>query len=317
MATTSTTTSAGLPDYLAPYVPDMLARGQALTTSTPYQQYGGERVAGLNELQTGAAESVSGLDAGNLFTQGTGLTTQGAQYAPSAATFDTAAATQYVDPYMAGVTDIAKREAMRNSNIAGTYDESKAAQAGAFGGSRAGVVEAERERNLQTNLSDLDTRGLSAAYTNAQQQFNADQQRQQQDRQYASQAALKGGQDLTQSGTQAFGLQSTAGALQQGTEQAGLDVGYSDFLAKQQHPYEQLQFQKNLMSGYGGGTSTSTAATQPESRSGMQQFGDVLSGVGQVASIFGFAKGGKVPPRPAAKSGIGHGRVAQLYESLK
>ena len=320
MAVTTSSSSQDLPEYLKPYVTDMLARGQALSNS-PSQTYGGQRVADMSGLQQQAAGAASGLDAGALFKQGNNLTAQGANYDPNTATFDKAAADQYMNPYTQSVTDITKREAVRNADMMGTADASRAAQAGAFGGSRHGIVDAERERNLQTNLSDIDSRGLSAAYTNAQSQFNADQNRQQQDRQYGSQAALKGGQDLTQSGGQAFGMQNLSGALQQGNQQQNLDVGYQNFLSQQQHPYDQLNFMKNLSGGYGGGTTTSSyAAPDAPGRSGVQQFGDVISGAAGLASAgkdLGFwAKGGVVPPAEVRKSGLGHGRVAQLYGSL-
>jgi hypothetical protein len=319
MATTTTTSNATLPEHLQGYVPDLFARSQALTSSQPYTPYGGQRVAGLAPLQQQAAGSLSGINAGNLITQGTNLTQQGAQYDPSTSTFDTTAAQKYMDPYAQGVTDIAKREAQRNSNIAATYDASKAAQAGAFGGSRQAVMDAERERNLQTTLSDLDTRGLSAAYLNSQQQFNADQQRQQQDRQFASTAALRGGQDLTQGGGQAFGLQSTAGLLEQGNQQQNLDTAYADFLSNQAHPYEQLQFQRNILSGFGGTPNTTTVQEAPgqPSRSGLQQFGDVVNGVGQIWDTFFKAGGGHINSRePETRSGLGHGRVSKLLESM-
>ena len=50
----------------------------------------------------------------------------------------------------------------------------QAAKAGAFGGSRFGVEQALLGSKLATNLSDIQTKGLEAAYANAQQQYERD-----------------------------------------------------------------------------------------------------------------------------------------------
>lgn len=83
---------------------------------------------------------------------------------------------QYMSPYMQNVVDVQQREAQRQSDIAGTQQAGQAVQAGAFGGSRAGLVEAERQRNLATQLGQIQATGSQAAFQNAQQQFNAQQQ---------------------------------------------------------------------------------------------------------------------------------------------
>ena len=322
MATSTSTTTTALPDYSAGYTTDLLAKGSALTNGDAYQAYTGPRVAGLDPMQTAANQSLSGLNAGNAISQGNSLTMQGANYTPNTATFDSAAAAKYMDPYQQGVTDIAKREATRNSQIQGTYDDSKAASAGAFGGSRQAIMDAERNRNLQTNLSDLDAKGLSAAYANSQAQFNADQTRKQQDAQYGSQAALKGGAQMQDEGAKTYGLQQLAGAQEQGLDQKNIDVGYQNFLNEQQHPYQQLSYMKDLLSGYGTtGTVSKTDNTQdPNNNNWLTDTGNLLTGGKSVWDTVSswFAEGGMVrPQQPQTVSGIGHGRVAQLYGSLK
>jgi hypothetical protein len=316
MATSTSTTTSSLPEFSAPYVTDLLAKGSALTNGEQYQPYTGPRVAGLNPLQTGANQSLSGLNAGNAISQGNSLTMQGANYTPNTGSFGDAEAQQYMNPYARNVTDIAKTEAARNSNIQGTYDDSKAAQAGAFGGSRHAIVDAERERNLNQNLSNLDQQGLAAAYANAQTQYNADQNRQQQDAQFGSQAALKGGAQMLDTGAKTYGLQQLAGAQEQGQEQKAMDVGYQNFLNEQQHPYQQLSYMKDLLSGYGtqGNLSKTENTADPVSQNNwLTDTGKLLSGGKDVWDTVSswFAQGGPV------KSGLGHGRVAQLYGGLK
>ena len=312
--TTTTTQNTTLPSYLEPHVTDLLARGSALTGNNPAPVYGGNRTAGLTYLQQAAGQSVSGLDAGNMMSQGAGLTQQGGNYTPSVGTFGLDAAQQYMNPYQQGVTDIAKREATRDDQIAQTMRDSAAGKGGAFGGSRHAIIEAEAQRNLGTRLKDIQTQGLNTSYQQAQAQYNADQNRMQQDAQYGSQAAIKAGADLADQGKTAYGVQSTAGLLDQQTQQNRLDVGYGDWLNQQQHPYDQLTFQRNLLSGFPGSTSNTTQQQSPTSNWASDAAG-IGTAIGGIGSLFNLWKeGGSVPPRA---SGLGHGRVAQLYGSLK
>ena len=112
------------------------------------------------------------------------------------------AADAYMSPYMQSVVDIQKREAARQSGIQGTQQQAQAAQAGAFGGARDAIQRAERERNLGQQMGDIQAQGSQAAYQQAQQQFNAEQQ-----------ARL---------------------AAQQSNQQAGLTVGMQNLSAQQQ-----------------------------------------------------------------------------------
>jgi hypothetical protein len=96
----------------------------------------------------------------------------------SAQNFGGQSAQDYMSPYMQNVVDIQQREAQRSADIAGTQRNAQAVGAGAFGGSRQAVMEAEAARNLATQKGDIQAQGLQAAYGQAQQQFNADQARQ-------------------------------------------------------------------------------------------------------------------------------------------
>jgi len=320
-------TTAGVAPYAAPYVDDLLARGQALSGSDPYHTYTGTRVAPLSTQQQQTNASVSGLSAGNLLSQGQGLIAQGANYTPGGGTFDSAAAAKYMNPYTTGVTDIATREAQRTADTQQAANASAAAKAGAFGGSRHAIIDAENTRNLNQHLGDMTTQGLAAAYTNAQQQYNADQNRKQSDTQFASNAAIKGGTDLADQGAKTFGIQQLAGTQQQSQDQKLADVAYQNFLGEQQHPYQQLDFMKGLLGNYGtnGTTNSTQSQTDPNTGNWLTNTAGVASAAN---SIFGgsgaggtgpsiwnqvtslFAKGG------AVQSGLRSGRVAQLYGSL-
>jgi hypothetical protein len=145
-----TTQTIDLPEWAKPYAKDVLERGRALS-NTPYQAYGGDRIAGFSPMQQQAFQSASKLDAGPQgFAQNVG---------------------SYMNPYMQNVVDIQKRELGRQSAIAGVEQAAGATQRGAFGGSRDALMRSERERNLSQQMGDIQARGSQAAYDSAANQF--------------------------------------------------------------------------------------------------------------------------------------------------
>ena len=114
---------------------------------------------------------------------------------------------QYMNPYMQSVVDIQQREAQRQGDIAGTQRAGQAVRSGAFGGSRAGLMDAEAARNLATQKGDIQAQGQNAAFQNAQQQFNQQQQANMQAQMANQGAGLQvGSQNLNALlGTQQFG----------------------------------------------------------------------------------------------------------------
>lgn len=119
----------------------------------------------------------------------------------------------YMSQYMQDVVNAQQREARRASEIQGTYDDAAAVRAGAFGGGRHALMEAERRRNLATQLGDIQATGLQKAYEQAQGQFNVEQQARLAAQQANQQAGLTvGGQNL--SAQQQANVQNQAAALQ-------------------------------------------------------------------------------------------------------
>jgi len=134
------------------------------------------------------------------------------------------AAGAYMSPYMQNVVDISKREAQRQADIAATQRGARFASAGAFGGARQAIENAEAQRNLATQMGDIQATGLQNAYQQAQQQFNADQARALAANQANQQAGLTvGGQNL----------QSLLSTQQLGT-QTGLQSALANLNAEQQ-----------------------------------------------------------------------------------
>ena len=83
-------------------------------------------------------------------------------------------AQQYMSPYMQNVVETQKREATRDARRGQIVQDLGAARQGTYGGSRQLLAGLERERNLGTQLGDIQARGSQAAYENAQQQFERD-----------------------------------------------------------------------------------------------------------------------------------------------
>lgn len=205
-----TETQYGFADQLAPFANNLLEDTARLTDTSqnPYMQYQGTRQAQFTPLQQQSFDSAA-LQAPAYQNQAaTGLAglaankALGMQYNPSSFTAgqvnapslnnyqmgspgnvttgnftDQGQAANYMNPYQQQVTDIQKREAQRQAGIAGTQRGAQAAGAGAFGGSRQAIMDAEAARNLGTQMNDIQAQGSNAAYQQAMAQYNADQAR--------------------------------------------------------------------------------------------------------------------------------------------
>jgi hypothetical protein len=82
----------------------------------------------------------------------------------------------YMNPYLSSVMDVQAREARREADTARQAEQARLAQAGAYGGSRQAIMEAERQRNLNTQIGDIRAQGLQAAFDQAQRQRLAESQ---------------------------------------------------------------------------------------------------------------------------------------------
>ena len=81
---------------------------------------------------------------------------------------------RFMSPYQQAVTDIQKREAIRQSQMVGDKTADAAVQTGGLGGYREGIIQAERQRNLAQQLDDIQSKGSQAAFQSAQAQLAAE-----------------------------------------------------------------------------------------------------------------------------------------------
>lgn len=80
---------------------------------------------------------------------------------------DPSAVQAYMSPYMQNVVDVQKQEAIRDYQTNLPSLHSQATSTGGFGGSRHAILEAEAQRNLAENLSNIQSTGQQQAYTDA------------------------------------------------------------------------------------------------------------------------------------------------------
>jgi hypothetical protein len=247
---TTAAQESNLSTWAGPYVTDMLGKAEALA-GLPYQPYQGALTSGVSDLQSRAFQGLGALTVpGSLGTaaqqaQQTYGATQ--QYMPTVGTVQS-----YMNPYLEAVLEPQRREASRQADIARMQTAGRLSQAGAYGGSRQAIMEAEGLRNLQQQLSDITGKGYASAYDAARAQRQAD-----------IDAGLRGlaaqtsaTQALTQAGTQeqAAGIQNlqqqlAAGATQRDIEQQGLTADYNQYLRELQYPQQMLEFQRNMIAG--------------------------------------------------------------------
>tara|TARA_R110000744_G_scaffold159892_1_gene276001 strand:- start:224 stop:1285 length:1062 start_codon:yes stop_codon:yes gene_type:complete len=304
--TTSSNVTSNLPEYARPYFEEMLGRTMYETTR-PYTPYSGQRKAYFDPYESMAQEGMAQMamegapsqigSATDIATQiGYQPTGQGrdiaSQYRPApqgtdyygGSAADSSLVGSYMNPYQQGVTDIQKREAIRDSDIQGNQMAGKAAQSGGLGGYREAIMQSERQRNLNQNLGDIQARGGLAAYQQAMQGLEGDRRSRQveDERRMMSRqqnADLMGertkfgfqglGQDMAMRGQSldsarylgdlAKADQSMAyerlknmglvGDQRRGMYQDSLDMGYEDFQRQRAYPSQQLNMFNAMLQG--------------------------------------------------------------------
>ena len=252
-------------EWAGPYVGDMLSKTAALTNA-PYQAYQGPMVAGTAPLQSKVFSGLEGLNfPGQL---GQSFTAQGAYQLPSmtpgGVTGQQAGpggiASQYMNPYLSAVLTPQLEELRRQSQITQMGTAGKLAQAGAFGGSRQAIMDAETQRNLLQEQNKAIGTGYANAYDKAMGQFNVEQ-----------------GQAKTLAD-----MMAGAGQQQRGIEQEGITALQKQFETEQLAPYTNLRFQKEMLQGLPVATASTTAnqSTMGQLGSGFENIGKLMKELG-------------------------------------
>lgn len=181
---------------------------------------------------------------------------QGAQMGYNPQQWNAQTAQKYMDPYAKSVVQDQQDMALHNAQIANQQLMGNAAQQGAFGGSRQGVMQAENARNLGVLQNQIADQGLSQAYQQGENTFNQANQTGLDAAKYGTTSALAKGTAMGGLGSmgQQLGLTGAnaniaAGQIGQNQTQNSLNLAYGDFLNQRQYPMNQLQSFNSLMSG--------------------------------------------------------------------
>ena len=285
----TSTSQTTIPEYAKPYAEKMLGKAEAITES-PYQTYGGQRMAASTPEQQAARQDVAGMQQPGQFAAGTGLAAAGGlgalgagqQYMAMAT--DPGAQQAFMSPYMQNVVDLQKQEAIRDAQKGQLAQNLGAARQGTYGGARQLLAGTERERNLQQNLANIQATGSQKAYEDAMRGM-----------QFGTTAGIQGAQAATQAGATlgqlGIGQQQTGidlakaqeafGAMGQAEQQKALDLQYQDFLQQQQYPYKQLGFMSDILRGSANLAATGGKTVYEPPPSLASQLGGVgLAGLG-------------------------------------
>ncbi len=283
-----------IPAEIKPYVKEVLSEAQDIYGTRKeegYVPYTGEQIAPFSPEQERAYQLTA-----DQVGQTASFTNPAAQLAGIAALGPSdAEVSRYMNPYATQVIDRAEDERRRAAESERQALASRAVQAGAFGGSREGILEAERRRNLEQGIADIRTTGLAAAYDNALKQAQAQRGVQ-----------LDASRNLTQlaqvapaQSAQEIARLEAVGAARQQQAQTGLDIGQMKFLEEKTFPERTLaqyssfiQPTQSVLGAAGTLTTTRPGAARPTYlQQGLQAAGTGI----QLASMFpGFPSDPKI-----------------------
>lgn len=316
--TTTTVNQSNIPEYLRPQVETVLGGGmQELFTTrrgpegaveitgtkpfVPYSTDPSQYFAGFTPLQQRAQQGAANLQMPGQFGAGTqlagtaglgglGTAANALGYAGQSAgvggMYESMATNPfsyqaYMSPYQQAVTDLQMEGARRQADITRTQRQSQATRAGAFGGSRQAVEEAEAQRALGSQLQNIQATGLQNAFQQAQQNIDRRAQLELQGLSGAQQGlgtALSGygmagqmGSTLGALGTQQLGAQQGIlgtqqqfGAQQQEREQNIINQAIQNYAQSREAPMQALNQFNALLRGYAlPGTTTTQYQAAP------------------------------------------------------
>jgi hypothetical protein len=305
-------------DWAAPVVGGII-NSAVDYASNPYQIYGGNLVAGASDLQNKAFTGIQQLTQPNAAQTNAGTNMQDVY--KSAATqpaytgttftsnttginnqFDQNALNSYMNPYLSTILNPQLEEAKRQADIQQMKNNAQLIKSNAFGGGAQAIYNAETQRNLQSKLADITGKGYGDAFTAAQTQYNADQDRLLKalgEKQNASEFGEKQGldylklagetaQDQGTFGNQLADRQLAAnlqradlGSIQRDIDQQGLTSDYNMFKEARDYPKTNIEFLNSIMKQYP--MTTTNEYGEPTSAAN-SILGGALTGIGALGS---------------------------------
>jgi hypothetical protein len=174
----------------------------------------------------------------------------------------------FMNPYLNASLAPQLAEIQRQYDITGTQQQGQATAAGAFGGSRGAIMDAENQRNKNMAMNQVIGQGYDKAFQAAQQaqQFGAGLGLQ------GSQAGIAGANTLAGIGGQQLGAQqnilnaqNTIGAAQTQQQQDIINNAINNYAMQQQYPMQQLAFMNAQIRGLPMQATTTQAYQAPPS----------------------------------------------------
>lgn len=256
-----TSRTSTLSPWVGDYVTGALGEGAAVAAQ-PYQAYTGPLTAGPSGLQqqafAGASEMAQTGYTPTQFTTGT---------------FNTQAVQQYMNPYLEAALQPQLAEMNRQAQMKRMEDAARLTKAGAYGGGRQAVMEAEGNRNLLDLQRKALGEGYATAYDKAMGQFNTQQQREM-EAQKATEASRQFGGEF---GLKSLGMLSDFGKTQRDIEQAGIAADIGQFEEQRDYAYKMPQYKLNLLQGLPIGAQTSST-----DQSGLSAIQSNISGLASI-----------------------------------
>ena len=349
--------SSDLPEYAKPFYEEMMKQSAKEVYDTDASGrvtgvkgapiYTGDRLAGFTADQKGVQAGLRGMvprsefeeaitDTETLTGLGTGAATTGltaaGAYTPGTldrlsmatpAEFDAAAADKYMDPYQARVTELLKKEARNEADIAKAKRGMGAIGRGTFGGGRQALMEGQADAETAALLAKIDAQGLKDSYRFAADQFQKDRAagmsaeeatlKADMDRRARAQQGEQFGaglqKDLGLAGLQ-YGLtgagqmaditgadqdaqlelmqaKAASGAEQQALNQEEMNLAFQRFMEGEDARKRNLEFQSNILRGTAGALGSTNTQYAPAPSLASQITGMGISGLGLYNALRG------------------------------
>ena len=299
MSTATQSVTTRLPEFQEQYIADLLTSAQNLFKpvseggkglSMPFVQ---QQLAGLSEGQQQAIQAALDTGVGSFqpfLTESKEALTSGlgqAQQLAAGAGMSPTAYQEYMDPFLEDVVQRAQDDIGRQGRIQERAANAQAVGSGAFGGSRAAVLQGELGRNVLEQQARTGERLRSAGFSQASklaQDAASQQLKQAQLTGGLSQGLASGlaglGMQGQQMGTQDINTLLGIGGLQQGQAQQALNVAQQNALAQQQLPFQQLGFLGDIFRGVPALQQQTTQTYAPPPSLSSQLFGLGIAGLG-------------------------------------
>lgn len=310
--TNTVTQQSGPPQQVLQNYQNVFNQAQSVAQQPP-PVYNGSLVAGFTPMQTAGFNNVNtAVNAGQPFLNAASQDATNATSLMSPQNFGSTVAA-YQSPYTQQVVNATQglfneQNAEQQAQIGGN-----AISAGAFGGDRQAVAQAETARQQQLAqapvLAGLENTGFQNATNTAQGNAWLNSQ--------GAFSLGNLGQEAQSLGLQGASAQMTAGGLQQQQGQQELNVPYQQWLAAQAYPYQMTNFLGGIAEGTGSLSGGTGSTTSPAPSTLSQGLGLGLAGAGILGQTGAFGSNGYLSGMfgGGASGGFGSLPVGSIFPS--